>query len=83
MLPIFRNEVKPWFAEYGATLTDRRTFRHMIDATRAEIIALKAVMPAYEKAGFTDIIDDCERDIAEAEEAINLMEQRLSVLSGR
>lgn len=83
MLPIFQNQVKPWFAQYGATLTDRRTFRHMIDATRGEINALKAVMPAYVKAGFDDIVADCDRDIAEAEEVINLMEQRLSQLEGR
>lgn len=83
MLPIFRNKIKPWFAEFGATLTDRSSFRWMIGAARAEIGALKAVMPAYAKAGFDDILADCDRDIAEAEEVINLMEQRLSVLERR
>lgn len=80
LLLIVRNQVKPWFERYGATLTDATSFRNMIDMAQRDRDGLAALVPSYRKAKLPDIVADAEEDIREADALIAAMRARLAAI---
>ncbi len=82
MLPVVNNQVRPWFEQYGATLDDRTTFRHMIEMAEKDIASLEALMPEYrEKA--SDVAAECESELTSARILVARMKHRLeAILAG-
>lgn len=76
MFPIIDFQVEPWFEKYGETLDDPTTHRHMLDMTVKERDTVAALIPEYERAGFTDIMDECRLGIIKADALIEKLRIR-------
>jgi hypothetical protein len=79
MLPIVTNQVAPWFRSYGATLTDKASFRLMIGLAEDDVKSLEALLPEYKRSA-PDVYIDCVVDLAIADDLIAAMRKRLAEL---
>jgi hypothetical protein len=79
MLPIVNNLVRAWFAEHGDTLTDKASFRHMIELAERDVKEMEALMPEY-RLHAPDVHQECVIELAMADHLIAAMRSRLAEL---
>ena len=81
MLPIVNNTVRPWWVQFGAIVTDQISVRHMIRMAEDDVAVLRPLLDQYARVGLHDVVADCKKDIAAAEELIAAMKARLEEIS--
>lgn len=80
-LSVTERDVRPWFEQYGATLTDAHSFRAMIGVVKADLAGLQKAFAGLDDAY---IMNQVAEDTKAANELIAKMETRLEeILNGR
>lgn len=78
MFPVTDGVIAPWFATYGETITDPITWRHMRSMAERERASLADLLPAYQRAGFADIVDEVTAGLTRCDALLSAMETQMA-----
>lgn len=75
LLPQTRS-IREWFAAYGATLSDRQSYRHQAAIVRREVGELEPLVAQYRRADMADVADELTADLASARDLLAQLDRR-------
>lgn len=78
MMPYFTGTALPWFERYGATLNDATSFRIVIKSVELEAAEIRRFLPEYQRAGFADIVAECETLLEQSDAFLVKLRARLA-----